>query len=76
MRVMQTSSEAMESMVGTSLCQRWKRGREHYRPAGEVFDTSRAEVSVIDQASAATSERSTRRTTRSFAAARAGAPCC
>jgi len=33
-------------------CQRWRNGRERYRPAGEVFDTSRAEVQAIDERTA------------------------
>lgn len=33
-------------------CQRWRNGRASYRPAGEVFDTSRAEVALIDEATA------------------------
>lgn len=33
-------------------CQRWSRGRDRYRPAGELFDGSRASVCVIDQATA------------------------
>lgn len=35
-----------------SQCQRWRGGRASYRPAGEVFDTSRAHVEPIDEASA------------------------
>lgn len=33
-------------------CQRWRNGRASYRPAGEVFDTTRAHVEPIDEASA------------------------
>lgn len=33
-------------------CQRWRNGRAAYRPAGEVFDTGRARVEPIDEASA------------------------
>lgn len=33
-------------------CQRWRAGRASYRPAGEVFDTSRAHVEPIDEAPA------------------------
>lgn len=33
-------------------CQRWREGRASYRPAGEVFDTSRAHVEPIDEAQA------------------------
>ncbi len=33
-------------------CQRWRRGRDSYRPAGEPFDASRSTVSIIDQAAA------------------------
>lgn len=35
-----------------SHCQRWRNGRASYRPAGEVFDHSRASVALIDEASA------------------------
>lgn len=35
-----------------ALCQRWRAGRERYRPAGEVFDTTRASVAAIDEATA------------------------
>lgn len=30
-------------------CQRWRDRRPHYRPAGEVFDTKRASVEVIEE---------------------------
>lgn len=33
-------------------CQRWRNGRERYRPAGEVFDHRHATVSRIDTATA------------------------
>lgn len=33
-------------------CQRWRDRRASYRPAGEVFDTSRASVQAIDEAQA------------------------
>jgi hypothetical protein len=35
-----------------TLCLRWKERRARYRPAGEVFDTSRAAVVAIDEATA------------------------
>jgi hypothetical protein len=35
-----------------TACQRWRDRRAHYRPAGEVFDSSRASVEVIDEATA------------------------
>lgn len=35
-----------------SHCQRWRDGRAGYRPAGEHFDTTRAHVEPIDEASA------------------------
>jgi len=31
----------------TSLCQRWRSGRDHYRPKGEVINTSHFEVALI-----------------------------
>lgn len=33
-------------------CQRWRNGRDRYRPAGEVFNHRQAEVCVIDTATA------------------------
>ena len=33
-------------------CQRWRRGCDVYRPAGEIFNPARASVSVIDAAAA------------------------
>lgn len=33
-------------------CQRWRAGRASYRPAGEVFDHSRARVELIDESDA------------------------
>jgi hypothetical protein len=36
----------------TTHCQRWNSGRARYRPAGEIFDASRASVQTIDEASA------------------------
>lgn len=33
-------------------CQRWRNGRSSYRPAGEVFDTSRASIELVDEATA------------------------
>ena len=30
-----------------SQCQRWRHGREHYRPAGELFDPRYASVIVM-----------------------------
>lgn len=33
-------------------CQRWRNGRASYRPAGEVFNTSRASVELIDERTA------------------------
>ena len=33
-----------------SQCQRWKKGRCSYRPAGEIFDPGRCEVTIIGQA--------------------------
>lgn len=33
-------------------CQRWRNGRERYRPAGETFDASRAAVQLIDEGTA------------------------
>ncbi len=35
-----------------TACQRWRQGRARYRPAGEVFDTSRAAVHLIDEGTA------------------------
>lgn len=35
-----------------TTCQRWRRGRARYRPAGEVFDTARAAVNLIDEGTA------------------------
>lgn len=35
-----------------TACQRWRNGRERYRPAGERFDTSRASVEVLDETQA------------------------
>lgn len=35
-----------------SQCQRWRNGRDRYRPAGEVFDHRRAHVAPIDTAMA------------------------
>jgi hypothetical protein len=35
-----------------SQCQRWRQGRERYRPAGEVFDHRHASVEIIDSATA------------------------
>lgn len=35
-----------------SRCQRWRQGRERYRPAGEVFDHRHATVEIIDSATA------------------------
>ena len=35
-----------------SQCQRWRAGRASYRPAGEVFNTSRASVELIDERTA------------------------
>ena len=35
-----------------SQCQRWRHGREHYRPAGELFDPRYASVQRIDTATA------------------------
>ncbi len=43
------SAQPTEEFAG---CQRWRRGRDSYRPAGEPFDGSRATVCVIDQAAA------------------------
>lgn len=37
-------------MIAT--CQRWRDGRARYRPAGEVFDTSRAAVHELDESTA------------------------
>lgn len=34
-------------------CQRWRKGRESYRPAGEPIDTSKYGVEVIDEATQA-----------------------
>jgi len=36
----------------TSHCQRWRARRASYRPAGEVFDTRRAEVALLDEPTA------------------------
>lgn len=33
----------------TSVAQRWRKGRAHYRPAGEVIDTRRYDVAPIDE---------------------------
>lgn len=33
-------------------CQRWRRGRDSYRPAGELFDARHAAVELIDAATA------------------------
>jgi len=33
-------------------CQRWRHGRDSYRPSGEIIDTSRHEVRVIDEKTA------------------------
>lgn len=33
-------------------CQRWRNGRDSYRPAGEVIDTSRYGVDLLDEAKA------------------------
>jgi hypothetical protein len=33
-------------------CQRWRNGRASYRPAGELFDASRAHVELIDERTA------------------------
>lgn len=35
-----------------TACQRWRNGRERYRPAGEVFDAARASVNLIDEGTA------------------------
>lgn len=35
-----------------TICQRWRNGRARYRPAGEVFDTARASVNLIDEGTA------------------------
>ena len=35
-----------------NLCQRWRRGRANYRPAGELFNTARAAVATIDETQA------------------------
>ena len=35
-----------------SQCQRWRHGRERWRPAGEVFNPSYASVQRIDTATA------------------------
>lgn len=36
----------------TGGCQRWRARRESYRPAGEVFEPSRASVNLIDEGAA------------------------
>lgn len=41
-------------MSNATVCQRWRNGRSSYRPAGEVFDTARASVEAIDEATAKT----------------------
>ena len=51
MNVVPSSADALGA-TATVACQRWRRGRESYRPAGEVFDHRRASVSVIDAATA------------------------
>lgn len=38
--------------MNVTSCQRWRKGAERYRPAGEVFDASRAAVNLIDETTA------------------------
>jgi hypothetical protein len=38
----------------TAHCQRWREGRASYRPAGEVFNTGRAAVALLDERTAKT----------------------
>ena len=45
-------SRVMQQTELFSRCQRWRDGRASYRPAGEVFDPSRAHVALIDEADA------------------------
>lgn len=36
-------------MIAAAQCQRWTRGRESRRPAGELFDPGRHDVAVLDE---------------------------
>lgn len=41
--------------MNVSVCQRWRRGRSSYRPAGETIDTRRYHVDLVpDDATART----------------------
>lgn len=42
----------MLSQLAFDFCQRWREGREHRRPAGEPFDPSRFDVSLVEHAEA------------------------
>lgn len=53
-----------------SRCQRWRGGRASYRPAGELFDPSRARVEVLDDDATAKSFVTREHYSRSYPAAR------
>ena len=56
--------------MNAAVCQRWGLGRDLYRPAGEVVDTSSLEVAVIDSDNVARAFVERHHYSRSYPAAR------